>query len=140
MNNEAYKTLYKSVGLPEWRLIVSESRKHFHARLLTQPIFYPAFTFDYACKLAKEWNAIDHMSEFAGYVVGFDVPPDFLQKYEEIMHGEYEPRDLWVCVEDLYALNQAISGRIKVYEVYYGDSYIGERYTPQDLNEESFLV
>ena len=140
MNNNAYKTLYKSVGLPEWRLIVGEERKRFHPRLLTKPIFYPSMSFDYACRLAREWNAIDHLSEFMGLVVGFNVPPDFLDSYERLMQGEYEPRDLWVTVDELYQLNRVIEGRINICEVFYGKGYKGEQYSPQDMNEDSFLI
>ena len=140
MNNTAYKTLYKSVGLPEWRLIVAEQRKRFHSRLLMKPIFYPSLSFDYACKLAKEWNAIDHLSEYVGLVVGFKVPPDFLDNYEKMLQGEYVPGDLWVTVAELYRMNQVIDGRISVYEVFYGSEYQGEEYSPQDMNEDSFLI
>lgn len=140
MNNNAYKTLYKSIGLPEWRLIAAEGRKRFHPRLLTKPVFYPALGYEYACRLAKEWNAIDHMSEYVGIVAGFNVHPEFLRKYDEIMEGDYDPGSLWVSVDELYALNQAIIGRMNIYEVYYGEKYQGEKYTPQDYNEESFLA
>ena len=140
MNSKAYKTLYKSIGMPEWRLIVGEGRMRFHPRLLTKAIFYPALGFDYACRLAQEWNAIDHLSEYTGLVIGFNVPPLFLEKYDKIMKSECEPRDLWITVEELYEMNQAIQGRISIYEVYYGEEYRGVKYTPQDFNEESFLA
>ncbi len=107
---------------------------------MTKPVFYPSLTYDYACKLAKEWNAIDHLSEFVGIVVGFNVPPDFLNKYEQLVTGEYETKDLWVTVAELYMLNQVIEGRITVYKVYLGDGYAGEKFTPQELNDEAFLI
>ncbi len=140
MNNIAYKTMYKSVGMPEWRLIAAEARRAFHPRLLTKPIFYPALSYEYACKLAREWNTIDHMSEYTGLVVGFNVEPDFLCEYQQKLESAAEPGELWVDVESLCRFNQLIQGRITVYEVYYGEEYTGIKYTPQDLNEEAFLA
>ncbi len=140
MNTKAYKTLYKSVGLPEWRLIVGQQRKKFHPRLLTKPVFYPSLTYDYACKLARDWNAIDHLSEFTGIVVGFNVPPDFLDKYDKLIDMECDTKDLWVTVAELYTLNQVIEGRITVYEIYFGEGYEGEKFSPQELNDEAFLI
>lgn len=135
-----YKTLYKSVGFPEWKLIAYDGCSAFPRRLLMQPIFYPSFTFDYACKLAKEWNTIDSLSEYVGLVVAFDVPPTFFSEYQQLLESECDPNELWLPPEQLYTINSSIMGKIRVTEIFYGAEYSGDKYSTEQLNEPSFLI
>ena len=44
------------IGPPEAELIRQSGLREFPPRLFWQPIFYPATKYQYACKIARDWN------------------------------------------------------------------------------------
>lgn len=139
---QAYKTLYKSAGLPEWKLLRAEGRQRFPARMMRHRLFYPALGFDLACQLASEWHPHDPHSEYCGVVIAFDVPPDTLCTYEDLVAEDAEANadQLWLTPDDAFALNAAIIPPLRVCEVYYGSDYTGPRYTPLELSDDTYLL
>ena len=47
-----------------------------------QPFFYPVLNEEYATQIARDWNTKDERSDFVGYVLRFEVPAEFLRRYE----------------------------------------------------------
>ena len=121
---QEYKTLYRALGLPEWRLIHQQGRKRFCPSLLRQKVFYPSLTFDYACRLASEAFSRQEACEYAGLVCAFDVPPDFLTEYESLLRENAPADKLWLSPENAFAINNNLSGLLRIVEVYYGENFI----------------
>lgn len=134
---DAYKTIYRSCGLPEWRLIRQDGRGKFPACMIRADIFYPSLLFENACGLAREFNTRDPASEFAGLVLACDVPPDFLREYDD---PELEPEALWLPPETRAAINDALQGPLRVCEVIYGAEYSGPRFTALELSDPALLL
>lgn len=135
---EAYKTLYKAVGLPEWRLIRSDGTAAFPECMLRHRLHYPSLQFEPACRFAREWHIGDRFSEFAGLVLAFPVRPAFLDEYQRRFDaGEVE---LWLTPEDNRQINGNLLGRIRVCEVFYGPLFDGPHYTPLELSDEAILL
>lgn len=45
----------------------------FPPRLPEQPIFYPVLTFEYAEKIARDWNSVRENHNFVGFGVRFGI-------------------------------------------------------------------
>lgn len=120
-------TLFRPVGLHEWRLIEEAACRAFPPRLPEQPIFYPVLNQSYAAQIANEWNTTDVNSGFVGIVTAFDVRAEVVAQYDVQKVGGKEHLELWVPAEQLQAFNEAIVGRIRRVEVFYGDAYEGDR-------------
>lgn len=75
-------TLYRPIGLKELQLIIDLDFKAFPSRLEWQPIFYPVLNQEYAEQIAEKWNTKDEFSGYCGIVTKFDLPTDYLKKYE----------------------------------------------------------
>lgn len=136
----AYKTLYRSIGLPEWRLIIADGKKRFPPEMLTANVFYPTLQFAYACKLASDLNTRNEFAEYVGLVVAFDVPPETFAQYDEFANIDEVIADkLWIPAAEIMTMNQTISGLLRVVETFYGVTYNDEKFTPQELNEVGFL-
>src|SRR5439155_378844 len=86
----------------------------FPPRLPHQPIFYPVTTFDYAERIARDWNTKDAASGFAGYVTRFHVRADFLPRYPLQTVGGRLNQEYWVPAEELEEFNRNIVGLIDV--------------------------
>lgn len=134
---QAYKTIYRSCGMPEWRLIRQDGRGRFPACMIRAEIFFPSLLFENACELAREFNAGDAASEHAGLVLACDVPPDFLQQYED---PELEPESLWLPPEVRASINEALRTPLRVCEVFYGPDYAGPRFTALELSDPALLL
>ncbi len=72
--------LYRPVGLKELELIAKSGFKKFPPRLPEQPIFYPVINFEYAQKIARDWNTTSN--SFAGFVTKFKLEKAYIKKYE----------------------------------------------------------
>lgn len=121
------QTLYRPVGLFELKLIQDSDYTAFPPRLPEQPIFYPVLNFDYAEQIARSWNTKDASSGYMGAVTRFELPADYLSRYEEQIVGSSIHRELWVPAEELDEFNQHITGQIEVVAAYYGDQFSGIR-------------
>jgi len=90
----------------------------FPPRLEIQPIFYPVVTFEYAEKIARDWNTKDPTSGKVGYVTEFDVRKEFLDKYPIQVAGGRDHREYWIPAADLEEFNSNIIGAIRVVAKY----------------------
>jgi hypothetical protein len=113
MSNEATTVLYRPVGQFEYELIRDSGFRDFPPRLPQQPIFYPVLEFDYAARIARDWNTRDEASGRHGYVLRFRVRTSFLAKYEINQVGCRSHREYWVPAEDLEEFNRNIVGPIE---------------------------
>lgn len=106
-------TLFRPVGAAELKLIKESGWKRFPPRLPSQPYFYPVTSEEYACKIAKNWNA---KNEGVGYVLEFYVNKDFLNKYPIQTVGGQAHQEYWIPAEDLDDFNNNLKG--KIYDIY----------------------
>lgn len=116
-------TLYRPVGLKELQLIIDLDFKGFPPRLEWQPIFYPVLNQNYAEQIAEKWNTKDEFSGYCGIVTRFDLPTDYLQKYEVHNVGGFMHNELWVPAEDLKEFNKQIIGQIEIVKIFIGDGF-----------------
>lgn len=116
-------TLYRPIGLQELQLIIDLAFKAFPPRLEWQPIFYPVLNQEYAEQIAEKWNTKDEFSGYCGIVTKFDLPSDYLQKYEVQNVGGFIHNELWIPSEDLNELNSNIIGQIEIAKVFKGDNF-----------------
>jgi hypothetical protein len=117
--------LYRPVGEAELRLIAASGFRAFPPRLSHQPIFYPVLDRAYAVQIARDWNARDQASGFAGWVTEFEIDDAFAERYPIQVAGAREHRELWVPTEDLDEFNRHIAGEIRVTAVFAGVNYGG---------------
>lgn len=116
-------TLYRPVGLKELNLIIDSDMRYFPPRLEWQPIFYPVLNQEYAEQIASKWNTGDGGSGYCGIVLSFDLPSDYLKKYEIQNVGGFIHNELWVPAEELEEFNDKIIGQIKPITAFVGKQY-----------------
>ena len=92
-------------------LITDSGMREFPPRLPEQPIFYPVTTFDYAVKIARDWNV---PASGSGFVTEFNVATEYLASYKVKQAGGREHEEYWIPAEDLPTFNKAIVGHIRV--------------------------
>ena len=119
--------LYRPVGVKELELISLSGFKKYPLRLPGQPIFYPVMNFEYAARIAEEWNTKDAFSGYAGFVTEFEINSNFISKYPVKNVGGEGIDELWVPSEDLGEFNNQIIGKIEVSKAFYGDLFEGEK-------------
>jgi hypothetical protein len=110
--------LFRPVGQAELELIRASDFSAFPPRLPHQPIFYPVTTFDYAERIARDWNTKDAASGFVGYVTRFHVRMDFLSRYQIQTVGGRVNQEYWIPAEELEEFNRNIVGPIEVIAEY----------------------
>jgi hypothetical protein len=132
------RTLFRPVGLAELELIRAAGMLRFPPRLPEQPIFYPVLNREYAQQIASQWNTKDDSgaANRVGFVTEFDMPIDFLARFEEHTVGASLHKELWVPGEELDDFNSQIIGRIRVIDVFYGIDYQGPRFDLESLNAQ----
>lgn len=119
--------LYRPVGQPELDLIKATGFSRFPPRLSWQPIFYPVLDFDYACKIAEEWNTNDEANGNVGYVTQFELPSVYLEQFEVQNVGGHNHNELWIPAEELEIFNEMVQGKIEVVKAFYGDGFTREK-------------
>jgi hypothetical protein len=82
--------------------------------LLEQPFFYPVLNEAYAEQIAREWNARDERSGYAGYVLRFKVQREFIARFDIHVVGNSTHREYWIPAANLETLNANIVGNIEV--------------------------
>ena len=117
--------LFRPIGVKELDLIRGSGYTKYPPRLEGQPIFYPVMNFEYAAKIAKEWNTKDAFSGYAGFVTEFEIDSGYISKYEVKNVGGKGIDELWVPAEDLEEFNNRINGQIMVTKAFYGEKYEG---------------
>jgi hypothetical protein len=118
--------LFRPVGIKELELISENGYSTFPPRLPYQPIFYPVLTYEYAEKIARDWNTGDGASGYAGFVTQFDVDDDYLKQYEIQTVGSSKHQELWIPAEKLEEFNNHLHGRITIVASFYGASFGGQ--------------
>ena len=119
--------LYRPVGMKELQLIFEANMRSYPPRLSEQPIFYPVLNFEYAKKIAKDWNTNE--APFAGYVTRFEVDDEYVTKFERKVVGTSRHEELWVPAKEIKTFNAHIRSSIVVEEAYFGDKFKG--YIPE---------
>jgi hypothetical protein len=117
--------LFRPVGLTELGLMFDRDMLEFPPRLPEQPIFYPVLNEDYAVQIARDWNAIDAGSGFAGYVSEFAVATDYATQFPRRVVGTQTHEELWVPAADLADFNHHITDTIQVTHAYFGIQFSG---------------
>jgi len=92
--------------------------RQFPPRLPEQPIFYPVLNFQYAERIARDWNSKDERYAHVGYVTEFDVRSDHLSNYEPQQVGSRINVEYWIPADELPGFNDAIVGEIRVVAEY----------------------
>lgn len=110
--------LYRPTGPRELELVAQSGWTAWPPRLPDQPIFYPVLTFEYAEKIARDWNSTREDSKFTGFVTRFEVDDAFAARYPVELAGGLEHRELWVPAGDLPEFNRHIMGKIEVVAEY----------------------
>lgn len=117
--------LYRPLGLPELKRIADSGFRAWPARLPHQPTFYPVLTFQYAQAIARDWNARDEASGFAGFVSRFKVTDEFVARYPVKRVGGRSDEELWVPSAELDAFNANIRGFIEIVDAFAGPRFSG---------------
>ena len=73
-------------------------------------------------QIALNWNTKDSAGRAieAGFVTEFDLPAEYVERFEEHTVGSSLHKELWVPAEELEEFNSQILGRIRVTEAFYG--------------------
>ncbi len=117
--------LYRPVGVKELGLIAASGYRAFPPRLPGQPIFYPVLTREYAVSIARDWNTVDAVSGYAGFVTEFEVEDGYAARYPVRQVGAAAHRELWVPAGELEEFNRHIVGKIRVVESFHGELFAG---------------
>lgn len=110
--------LYRPVGQQEYDLIAGTGFRRFPPRLPEQPFFDPVTNQQDAIQIARDWNTRDRASGYAGYVLEFRVPAEFLAKYPPRRGGSEVHDEYWIPAEELEDFNKQIVGKIAVVACY----------------------
>jgi len=110
--------LFRPTGRRELELVEASGWRAWPPRLPEQPIFYPVLTFDYAEKIARDWNSTQPAPENEGFVTRFEIDAATAARYPVQDAGGAAHRELWVPADDLLAFNAGIVGRIEVAATY----------------------
>jgi len=110
--------LYRPTGAKELELVKASGWKRWPPRLPDQPIFYPVTTFDYAEKIARDWNSVQPAPNNLGFVTRFEIDAATAERYPVQQAGGRAHEELWVPAEELEAFNDGIVGRIEVVATY----------------------
>lgn len=113
-------TLYRPVGQTELDMIRYYAFRAFPPRRPTQPLFYPIATERYATEVAQIWDTRDG-GHRVGYVLRFQVPKTYLERYDLQLAGRRYHQEYWVPAEELDAFNQQIVGSIEIIAEYHGE-------------------
>ena len=115
-------TLFRPVGRAELERIEAGGNREFPPRLPEQPIFYPVLNLEYACQIARDWNAKDPLHGYLGYVTRFQVRSEFLRRYEVHVVGDPSHQEYWIPAEDLAEFNRNLVGGIEVVAQFRGEA------------------
>ena len=110
--------LYRPTGAAELALVEQTGWRAWPPRLPEQPIFYPVLSFEYAEKIARDWNSTQSAPDNLGYVTRFEIEDDMVNRYPVQFAGGRAHQELWVPAEDLDTFNGGIVGLIEVVATY----------------------
>ena len=102
-------------------LVKESGFRKFPPRLEWQPIFYPVMNREYAEQIARQWNTADEFSGYAGHVLAFDIPEEYILKYPVQNVGGVIHNELWIPADELNEFNNNINGPIRIVCSFYGE-------------------
>lgn len=117
--------LWRPVGRKELEKIKASGMRAFPPRLPEQPIFYPVLSFEYAEKIARDWNSAREDHDYAGFVVSFEIDDAYASRFPAQIAGGAECKELWVPAEELDEFNRHIIERIEVVAEYANGGRVG---------------
>ncbi len=103
--------LWRPVGPKELALITETGMHEFPPRLPEQPIFYPVTTYEYAVKIARDWNV---PASGSGFVTEFEVSAEYLAGYKVEKEVGREHEEYWIPAEYLTGFYRAIVCHIRI--------------------------
>ena len=106
--------LYRPTGKNELELVEQSGWRGWPPRLPDQPIFYPVLTFEYAEKIARDWNSTRAVPDNLGFVTRFEIDAETAARYAVQSAGGGAHQELWVPAEELNQFNAGIVGKIEV--------------------------
>lgn len=115
---ELQMILYRPTGKAELDLVEKSGWCAWPPRLPDQPIFYPVLTFEYAEKIARDWNSKRAAPDNLGFVTRFEIDESTASRYAPQEAGGRQHLELWVPAEELEEFNAGIVGPIKVVASY----------------------
>lgn len=120
-------TLYRHAGYWDLEQIASRGWNTFHNRL-DEPILRLYQNEEYANSIALDWHAEDLISDFAGFVLAFEIQTSHLRQYE--LESWKEPNSWHYCVppEKIKEFNEQIIGKIRLLRAFYGDEFKGAKW------------
>ena len=110
--------LFRPTGAKELALVEASGWLEWPPRLPDQPIFYPVTTFEYAEKIARDWNSVSPAPNNRGFVTRFEINDTTAARYPVQVAGGRAHLELWIPAEELDAFNRGIVGRIEVVAEY----------------------
>lgn len=131
--------LFRPVGFKEMDLMLNTGNRCFPPRRPSQPIFYPVLNKDYAKQIARDWNAKDTNSGFAGYVTEFEVDDNYISTYKIHQAGSSIHQEYWIPSENLDEFNKHISAHIIITDAYYGSDYVGISAINTMLKDKTYM-
>ena len=117
--------LWRPVGASELAKIKAADMRGFPPRLPEQPILYPVLSFNYAEKIARDWNSKRADPGSLGSVTAFAVDDGFAGELPVQDAGGQAHQELWVPAEQLDAFNARLLGPIAVVAKYCRGTRIG---------------
>jgi hypothetical protein len=117
--------VYRPTGPKELALVAESGWTAWPPRLPDQPIFYLVLTFDYAEKIARDWNSTREDTGLRGYVTRFEVDDAFAARYPVELAGGAAHKELWIPGEELEEFNRHIVGKIEVVAEYSRGERVG---------------
>jgi len=108
-------TLYKSLSPAELAGVINNHWQSFAPLPAEQTIFAPKINLGHAQMLARQLEASLYS---VGYVVGFMIEADFLQRFPCQTVAYEEQREYRIPAEELALFNQHLIGRIHPLEAF----------------------
>ena len=105
-------TLYGPTGRAELDLVAATGWRAWPRRLPERLIFYPGLSFEYAEKIARDWNSVGSPDE--GFVTRFAVTDEIAERCPAPVAGDQAHQELRVPAEEPSAFNAGIVGLIEV--------------------------
>ena len=110
--------LFRPTGKAELDLVAASGWKRWPPRLPEQPVFYPVLTFDYAEKIARDWNSTQGVPDNLGFVTRFEINDATASRYQVQNAGGQAHQELWVPAEERDSFNDGIIGLIELVAEY----------------------
>ena len=119
--------LYRPVGLAELERIAASGYREYPPRFVSQPVFYPVLTVEYARAIITQWNSREAEAGHCGFVTAFDIDDEFVARYPvQQLGGGPIYRELCVPAAELSDFNAHLAGPIRVIESVYGPGFTGD--------------